>query len=275
MDIHEDVHENYITGETEVIFENDDFKQVSDQIKIETNTIHKDCEDEMVDFSKNWRDSARHFQTSADIEKPKLDFSRFFSNDWKNAKVAAKQLKFCPGEYCRQWLPLFQFGENDSMNDKLDVYCISCNQRSRRIKRKKIDKFEAFVAALNKDEDEQQYINNVNNVNNMNNINNIEREVDRRIMQAAKEAQRRYNRKFFVDKADITRKLFQHKKFVCCITGSVLTQQCFLDHHTLTFQLSNGKDKIEIVCSQCRICTPPRKTLNDLCSNLTRSFQNI
>ena len=142
------------------------------------------------------------------------------------------------------------------MNDKLDVYCISCNQRSRRTKRKKIDKFEAFVAALNKEDDDQE-------------SNNIEREVDRRIMQAAKDAQKRYNRKFFVDKADITRKLFQHKKFVCCVTGSVLTQQCFLDHHTLTFQLSSGKDKTEIVCSQCRICTPPKKSLNDLCSKLT------
>lgn len=241
---------NNLCDGAEVVFENNEFKTVADEIKTNTEIIHKETQE--IDFSSNWRASARHFQSSGEIQQPKLDFSRFFSNDWKNAKVAAKQLKFCPGESCRQWLPLFQFGENENMADRLDVYCISCNQRSRRSRRKKIDKFEAFVYRSEKEEQEEEN-------------NNITREVDRRIMQAAKEAQRRYNRKFFVDKADITRKLFLFKRFVCCVTGCVLTPRCFLDHHTLTFQLSNGKDKIEIVCSQCRVCTPPSKKLEDLC----------
>lgn len=232
----------------------DEFKKVF--LGDATDRIHK----EEQDFTKNWRASAKHFQTSGEIETPKLDFSRFFTNEWKSAKMAAKQIKFCPGEFCRQWLPLFHFAENENMMDRLDVYCFACNQRSRK-KKKKTDKFEAFVSCLNKEEEEDEQEEN----------NNIAREVDRRIMQAAKDAQKRYNRKFFVDKADVSRKLFLFRKFVCCVTGSVLTPKCFLDHHTLTFQLSAGEDKMEIVCSQCRICTPPKKSLREMANIEVRS----
>lgn len=231
-------------------FVNDEFKTVFfDDIKEATEKLHS----EEHDSSKNWRASAKHFQMSGEIEAPKLDFSRFFTNEWKTAKMAAKQIKFCPGEACRQWLPLFHFGENENMVDRLDVYCFTCNQRSRK-KKKKTDKFEAFVSCFDEAEEEQEN-------------NNIIREVDQRIMQAARDAQKRYKRKFFVDKADVSRKLFLFKKFVCCVTGSVLTPKCFLDHHTLTFQLSTGKDKMEIVCSQCRICTPPKKSLDELANS--------
>ena len=219
--------------ENETIFENDAFKPDTDQIKKETKHLHEQQE------CNDWRASAKEFQNSR--EPVKLDFSRFFNNEWKTAKMAAKQLKFCPGESCRQWLPLFQFCENANTPDRLDVYCFTCNRRNRK---KKIDKFEAFVM---RSEDEALGV-------------NVLREVDRRIMIAAKDAQRRYNQKFYVDKVDISRKLFLFKRFICCVTGSVLTPRCFLDHHSLTFQLSaTDKNKIEIVASQCRICTPPAR----------------
>ena len=136
------------------------------------------------------------------------------------------------------------FSINSNTVDQLAVYCLNCNEK-RRNRKKKIDKYESYLHAYNKSEDEKQKA--------------VYREVERRIFFAAKEAQKRYNKKFKVDNVEISRKLFQNKNYICNVTGNILTPECFLEHHTLTFQLSKDKERIEIIASQCRVANPLKK----------------
>ena len=113
------------------VFVDGKFKHVIDEVKRNTHAIHEEyidegAEDENFDSSScnNWRE-----RSNATSSRP--DFSRFFTSDWRNARVAAKHLKFCPGEECKNWPPLQNFGANVNMNDGLDVYCIRCNQNKR------------------------------------------------------------------------------------------------------------------------------------------------
>ena len=65
----------------------------SEQMKKDTEILHTDCEGHE---SPQWR-------------RDRTGFTRFHMNDWRNAKVAAKHLKFCPGDHCKVWLPLYNF----------------------------------------------------------------------------------------------------------------------------------------------------------------------
>lgn len=221
--------------------------------------------DEDIDFSRSaecgdWRKSAQDFKTDGMVNRP--DFSRFFTNDWRTQRVEAKHLKFCPGETCRQWLPLHSFSANNNMSDKLDVYCIKCNQSKRhernnrsqgKFKREEgkrsIDKYEMFVKAFKNSQPPRS--------ENVIREEAISREVRKRIEDAAATAIRRYRKKFKVDYTEISRKLFMGGKHICNITGQILTPECFLEHHTLTFALNKETKRIEIICSQSRVGKPP------------------
>lgn len=245
----------------ERVFVGESFKHVIDEVRRDTEAIHEEYIDECADDedfdcsnSSNWRDKSR----PANLRP---DFSRFFTSDWRNARVAAKHLKFCPGEECKNWLPLHEFAENLSMADGLDVYCIKCNQKRRenrfRPKQQKqeqrvADKFEMFSKVYKSMEPKVYDENELKR-------NAIRREVDKRINDARDYARSRYNRKFNVDSVEVRRKLFQGGRYICNITGQILQQECFLEHHTLTFQLSKDNKKMEIVCSQCRLGQPPPK----------------
>lgn len=247
------------------VFIDGEFKYVIDEVRRNTQAIHEEYIDEGAededgfDNSRcmNWRDRSK----PGPSVRP--DFSRFFTSDWRNARVAAKHLKFCPGDDCKNWMPLQNFGANVNMNDGLDVYCIKCNQNRREQRyrpaakfqnrqKKTTDKFELFSSVYKslepKFEDEEKLKKEA-----------VSREINKRIGDAMDYARHRYNRKISADKTEVARKLFQGGKHICNITGQILTQECFLEHHTLTFQLSKDNKKMEIVCSQCRICTPPVK----------------
>lgn len=225
-----------------------------------TPALHDDCDyidegagEEDVDFSRSseccdWRKSAAQFRDEGMVHRP--DFSRFFTNDWRTERVAAKHLKFCPGDKCRQWLGLHHFAANNNMSDNLDVYCISCNQAKRnermphRSRPMTTDKYEMFVKAYREATPALQ----PDNTREM----AISREVNKRITDAANYARTRYKKKFAVDNIEITRKLFQGGRHFCNVTGQALTPECFLEHHTLTFQLNHATKRIEIICSQSR-----------------------
>lgn len=236
-----------------------DFEPLQEKVA----TIHEgyidECADgEEQDFSKesesdDWRKAANEFQNGGMVNRP--DFSRFFTNDWRSARIAANHLKFCPGDQCRQWLPLQNFSANVNMSDNLDVYCIQCNQakRNQRLNSSKLfqrkgpptDKYEMFKkvykdnkAPLDPEDAKKKA---------------VFREVCKRIQEAGDLAKKRYNKKFTVDNLEISRKLFQGGRHVCNITGQIMTPDCFLEHHTLVFQLNKETKKIEIICSQSRI----------------------
>lgn len=241
----------------EQVFTGEDFKCVVDEIKKETDTIHQDYIDEsneQNDTSENlnWRDRSK-------VVTPRPDFSRFFTSDWRNAKVAARHLKFCPGQRCNKWLPLHEFSENLNTEDKLDTYCIKCNQGNPYDKKKycadqkntKTDKFELFAKAYKaleapvlQDEESQKK-------------DALQREVNKRFTYAIDYFETRYRRRPVIEISEIGRKLFQGGRYICNVTGQVLTTECFLEHHTLTLQMSQDEKKIEIVCSQCRLGKPP------------------
>lgn len=203
--------------------------------------------------SADWRKSANEFQAGGMVNRP--DFSRFFANDWRSARIAANHLKFCPGDKCRQWLPLHNFSANTNTSDSLDVYCIQCNQvtRSERVAHNKLfqrrhaptDKYEMFkkVYKESKPPPDPEVAKKKA----------VFREVCKRIQEAGERAKERYRKKFSVDNLEISRKLFQGGRHVCNVTGQIMTPECFLEHHTITFQLDKDTKKVQIICSQSRI----------------------
>ena len=170
--------------------------------------------------------------------------------DWGVAKVAANHLKFCSGEHCRSWLPLHAFGSNFNMADGLDIYCIKCNTNYRNGKRTELntnpsakpvlkDKYCAF---------KEQYESNVFTETQT-------REVEKRIRQAGIEAKGRFKRDITIDSSNVCRKLFSDGLYECEVTGETMTPACFLDHHSITFELRENEEKkkvVDVICSDCK-----------------------
>jgi hypothetical protein len=248
----------------------DGFDIEAEQIKLDTEALHHDYIDEgaqdeaLFGFEEadtlDWRKSSEDFKKSGRHARP--DFSRFFASDWRSAKVAAKHLKFCPGENCKKWLPLHQYAANNNMPDRLDLYCIACNQSKRAERRSKIqnkksaaivpDKFELFNKAYKLQEPPRDTKKIRDDA--------IWREVKKRIERSALDARLRYKRHIPVDPTDIARRLFQGGRFVCNVTGQVLSPECFLEHHALCLEIKEndgGRKRLDIICSQCRLGAPP------------------
>ena len=133
------------------------------------------------------------------------------------------------------------------MEDGLDIYCLACNNRKREEKKGKrtdtkmvVDKFVQFKEAYEKDEYNE----------------NRTREVQKRIEMAAIEAKGRFKRDIPVDPEDVSNKLFNTNKYMCDVTGKRLTPKCFLDHHSVTFEVrknANNKKVLDIICSDCHL----------------------
>lgn len=185
---------------------------------------------------ENWR--ARGNETP----RPS-DFSRFFTHEWRRERVEARHLKYC--SLCKEWLVAQEFDENSASADGLQPLCIRCNVRPpRREATPKRDKYELFARAYKKGraaEDEAETRKKA-----------TAREVRKRIEAAAAYASERYRRSIAVDPIEVSRKLFQRKRYICHVTGVPLTEACFLEHHVLTFHLKDC-NRVEIMCSQCKL----------------------
>jgi hypothetical protein len=262
----EDKQDAFVNG---LLFKIENEEIMRDTIKIHSDYIDESAQDE--DFIHtlapsdplDWRKESREFKEKGYEAKP--DFSRFFINEWCGAKLAAKHLKFCPGENCKKWLPLHNFGVNWNMSDKLDVYCINCNMNrrndrnytfnknncnSKNTSKLQADKYELFTQAYNKT------ISPIPPA--ILKEKAVSREMLKRIDDAAKFAMSRYKKKFKYDAIEIERQLFQGGKYICNITGQILTRECFLEHHQLTFQYKKDNKKMDVICSQCRNGNPPK-----------------
>lgn len=169
--------------------------------------------------------------------------------DWGMAKLAAKHLKFCPGETCKEWLPLHNFGSNYNMEDGLDIYCVSCNINHRDDKRgrrntiaKKIQPVDKYVTF--KQERESSLLNETQM-----------REVEKRIRQAALEARGRFKREIPIKTSEIYKTIFENDAYMCEATNEPMTPKCFLDHHSITFEIrlnATNKKVVDVICSDCR-----------------------
>lgn len=171
-------------------------------------------------------------------------------NDWKKAKMAAKHLKFCPGEDCKQHLPLFHFGSNANTYDGLDIYCTACNRNKRAEKRERRtgrrhksvfdDSFAKFKREFENDDAFKK---------------SRAREIHKRIECAAIEARTRFKREIPVKHDQICERLFSGK-YQCEVTGQILSESCFLDHHAVTFEVRKRADNklvLDTICTDCRL----------------------
>lgn len=174
--------------------------------------------------------------------------------NWSDAKRAANHTRFCPGEHCKQWLPLHSFGSNYNMDDGMDIYCLSCNlshrsKRGRRTRIESTDKFSVF-----KERFEQEVVQETQM-----------REVQKRIRLAAIEARGRFKCDVPVDSAEVAKSIFGSGRFICEITGEPMCPRCFLDHHTVTFELRReGASKVlDVICSECRRACPQERRFHE------------
>jgi len=208
------------------------------EIAKQTRLLHSTHEESQTD----WRRAPRHVRQGSEQDSgmlaARVDFSRFFSSDWKNVQVSANLAKVCPAKGCQRLQPLHQFYSNPNTADKLDVYCMQCNQKRRNTRTVKTGGRVFFnqQSPTKKCEEDP-----------------VAREVDKRIKDAAEIAHRRYGRHFKVDKEEIYRRLFKRNHVFCYVTGDALTPLCFLEHHTVTFSLSENSKNIDVICSQSKI----------------------
>ena len=133
------------------------------------------------------------------------------------------------------------------MEDGLDIYCINCNNAKREEKRGKrhvpgviVDKFVQFKEMYDNDEYNESRT----------------REVQKRIELALVEAKGRFKRELPVDPEEVCRRIFLGGKYVCNVTNKPLTPKCFLDHHSITFEVrtnASNKKVMDVICSDCKV----------------------
>jgi len=197
-------------------------------------------------FGSSGFGGSNHFRHRKSRAPPQGNF------DWSVAKVAANHLKFCSGEHCKSWLPLHAFGSNYNMCDGLDIYCITCNTNYRNGKRvERIVKPALDTKPVIKDKYcafKEQYESDVF-------AETQTREVEKRIRQAGIEAKGRFKRDVQIDSSNVCRKLFSDGLYKCEVTNEPMTPACFLDHHSITFELrenGEGKKFVDVICSDCK-----------------------
>lgn len=178
------------------------------------------------------------------------------SGVYQDAKVAARHLKFCPGNNCLTYLPLYNFASNNNMSDGLDVYCIDCNLKKKEEKRQlrneramsiqRGDKYNGFAKSKkapfcmmpeNREAVERRQM----------------REAEKLIQEAVSTAERRFKTKIHLTPPQILNVIFQNQKKRCQVTDRPMTLECFVDHHQPTFNVrenADGKKVMEILCSE-------------------------
>lgn len=191
-----------------------------------------------------------------------FDFQRTLASEWKNEKIAANLVKFCPGETCREHLPLHHFASNANMSDGLDIYCTTCNAKRREERKLSRVNTTTTTTTINTtigrkcvvipDLFEKSVSTKVDTTSSDTGEDPVFREIHKRISTAVKEAQLRFRKKLPIEPSEISRHLFLAKKVFCKVSGAPLTPACFLDHHSITFEvvpLENNKCKADVICS--------------------------
>lgn len=158
-------------------------------------------------------------------------------------------MKYCPGDHCRVWLPLHQFANNGNMWDGMDMYCIECNNRRRKeqgerrarfvgkgMKGVAMDSFEQFCFA----EDTTAVSDSPD-----------KSEILAVIDQAILDARIHKGLTVPVGATVIYAKLFDGRRLQCEVTGRPMTPYCFLEHHEINFR-QKGK-RLDINCTNCKL----------------------
>lgn len=163
-----------------------------------------------------------------------------------------KQSKLCRGELCNCVLPIARFAPNPNMVDGRDLYCIDCNIRKRQEKADRrndkgydksiiYDPFEEL--AFSKYTYKQNPMIVVDNL-----ANKRHSMILKTIDSTLQETKMRYKKSIKLKKQEIYERLFTGK-FHCLRENNVLTPECFINHHTLTFVIDNND--LDIIPSEC------------------------
>lgn len=175
-------------------------------------------------------------------------FGGFMHGNKKRTSVVVNpdgsKMKYCPGDNCRVYLPLFQFGNNCNMPDGLDTYCIECNNRKRKEKDRRrcnfgcVDDSVADPPASLKPRMFTQV---------------MKRDVLAVIQAKIEETGDLLGwEKMPITATTIYDKLFTGRRWVCERTNQTMTPACFIDHHTIKFMIEDGRLNVK-----CNMCTMP------------------
>jgi hypothetical protein len=159
-----------------------------------------------------------------------------------------EQLRYCPGERCRMYLPLFQFSGNANMPDGRDTYCTECNHSMRREKRERrwryrerlphVDKFYAYKQSRKSTCETAGVV--------------TREDVERRLEGVIQLGRDHYPTATIpFTPAKVYAKLFTGRRLLCEVTNEALTPACFMDHHGVRVVVEEGRACVR--CSQCRI----------------------
>lgn len=66
-----------------------------------------------------------------------------------------------------------------------------------------------------------------------------------------KRAEQRFKVEIPIETEEVERHLFMGRKYMCSITGKHLTLECFDEHHHVSYQVSDDRTRINIICSEC------------------------
>lgn len=166
------------------------------------------------------------------------------------------RIKWCPGNNCHMYLPLFQFGANLNMFDGLDTYCIGCNQRRRNEKGERrhatkssssfcIDAYEAFRLKQCKGVFSSESSILTRSVTD--NASVFKRDVIRKIDNCLVEARMKQRLDIPFSAESVYDKLFNGKRLHCEVVNSPMTLGCFQDHHNI--ELYANADRLELKCT--------------------------
>jgi len=230
------------------------FKEEKEEIKKETQKIHSDsekCESDNIFF--DWRNKRTQQNSNISNLNFKKSFfqnnNRFYNFQWSSEKKNTNYFKKCPSKSCQKILDLSNFNSNQNMHDGLDLYCINCNKKNR-MKRK--NRYTKSVNYSNEQIDDKFELFKINYEDEkIMKHKNEKREILKKIELAITLSQIRFKRKLDVNPTEIYERIFNNDriKFICNNSFEQISQECFLEHHTVTFEIQ--KKKLQIFLNDC------------------------
>ena len=177
----------------------------------------------MDDVTNSWMD----WRSSGEVPIGHAAAAAFRVAPWtRHPGDRVVRTKVCPGRSCNTQLPLDCFAANSNMPDGLDVYCLTCNSRRREARKARfdmpvIDKFELFRNRMMQDVTKPSTMD----------------ELHCRISASIADAELTAGRSFKLEPTELSRKLLMRQRFTCTLTNGPVTPECFLQHHSLRFNL--------------------------------------
>lgn len=164
-----------------------------------------------------------------------------------------KKMKYCPGNRCKLFLPLFQFSYNYNMIDGMDTYCVECNQVKRHEKKEQRRKTQGNTYSIDKFEEfrlKEQY----NTPYGFTDIPVLKRDVIRKIDEIFDDFKNENPRlKLPFTSQVIYDKLFNGRRLICTKTGNPLSPSCFMEHHGLSIVINDDGERLDVKCNKVKI----------------------